>query len=371
MEFTKKKMNKLFKLLIFILIVEILLGYLIYIRNSSLKSGHYISSAITTWVKLNRKIKNIKKIDFTETKEINNLECNNIFNQNINLNIAGFNSFRKKIPFQTSLEFLNTFDSSKDYLIVILGNSETFGEYTDQQSRLHSVIQNKLRNKINLYIDSNKKINNGKVFVFNLSSIGGMMSDHLTELLNFSDIYMPDLAIFYTGGNEIKLNEMYSDVIKKEFYSTKSNKFYSFDKFFNSTLNYDYGEFEKCLNKIDFVNKENFIKNNLISNVDNHIKDIFFKINNTLSKKSINFLFYIQPFNKSKDQKNSRNINYKLIKNIFIENKNFNNLNLSNENLKLDYVDIFHTRNFNQISEIILEDIWKDYKNDIQKKITN
>ena len=192
MEFTKKKMNKLFKLLIFILIVEILLGYLIYIRNSSLMSGHYISSTITAWVKLNRKIKNIKKIDFTEIKEINNLikeinnlDCNNIFNQNINLNIAGFNSFRKKIPFQTSLEFLNTFDSSKDYLIVILGNSETFGFYTDQQSRLHSVIQNKLRNKINLYIDSNKEINNGKVFVVNLSSLGGMMSDHLTELLNF------------------------------------------------------------------------------------------------------------------------------------------------------------------------------------------
>ena len=58
MEFTKKKMNKLFKLLIFILIVEISLGYLIYIKNSSLKSGHYISSIITAWVKLNRKIEN-------------------------------------------------------------------------------------------------------------------------------------------------------------------------------------------------------------------------------------------------------------------------------------------------------------------------
>ena len=46
-----------------------------------------------------------------------------------------------------------------------------------------------------------------------------MISDHLTKLLTFSDIYKPDLAVFYTGGNEIKLNELYSDIIEKEFYS--------------------------------------------------------------------------------------------------------------------------------------------------------
>ena len=365
MEFTKKKMNKLFKLLIFILIVEISLGYLIYIKNSSLKSGHYISSIITAWVKLNRKIENITiptQEEQTESKEINNLDCNNIFNQSINFDIAGFNSYRKKISLQTNLDFLNSFDSSKDYLIVILGNSETYGVFIDQQSRLHSVIQNKLRNKINLYIDNNKKINNGKVFVVNLSIIGGMIGDHLTELLNFSDIYKPDLAIFYTGGNEIRLKEIYSDVIQKESYSTKFNKFYSFK---------DHREFELCLNKIDFVNKENFYKNNLLSNVDDYIKKIFFKINDTLLTKSINFLFYIQPFKKLEHAIKERNINQNKIENIFIKNKNFINLNLRNENLKLDYVDALHTRNVDQISEIILEDIWKDYKNDIQKKITN
>ena len=383
MEFTKKKMNKLFKLLIFILIVEISLGYLIYIKNSSLKSGHYISSIITAWVKLNRKIENItiptqeeqtesKEInkEQTESKEINNLDCNNIFNQSINLSIAGFNSYRKKISLQTNLDFLNSFDSSKDYLIVILGNSETYGAFIDQQSRLHSVIQNKLRNKINLYIDNNKKINNGKVFVVNLSIMGGMIGDHLTELLNFSDIYKPDLAIFYTGGNEIKLKEIYSDVIQKESYSTKFNKFYSFKDPFDDLIP-AYREFELCLNKIDFINKENFNQNNLISNVDDYIKKIFFKINDTLLAKSINFLFYIQPFDKLEHKIKQRNINQNKIENIFIKNKNFINLNLRNENLKLDYVDAFHTRNVDQISEIILEDIWKDYKNDIQKKITN
>ena len=48
-----------------------------------------------------------------------------------------------------------------------MGNSETYGAFTtDEQSRLHSVIQNKLRNKINLYIDDNKKNNNGHYYFF-------------------------------------------------------------------------------------------------------------------------------------------------------------------------------------------------------------
>lgn len=359
-------MNKIFKFLVFILIVEILLGYVIYIRNSTLESGHYISSTIKAWVKLKKKIRDIKKTNIKKGKEIVNIDCSNIVNQNITFNIAGFNLFRNKIPFQTNLQFLNSFDSNKDYLILILGNSETYGSFMDEQSRLHSTIQNKLRNKINLYIDDNKKTKNGKVYVVNLSRIAGMMNDHLTKLLTFSEIYKPDLVIFYTGGNEIKFNEYFNGVLKKEFYSTKLNKFYSID---NWDLKYE--EFVKCSNKIDFIHKKNFTENKLTSNVDNYIRDIFFKINNTLSKKSINFLFYIQPFKEFDHETQSHSINHKKIANISIKNKNFINLNLNNENLKLDYVDSFHTRSSDQISDLILKDIWKNYKNDIQKKITN
>jgi hypothetical protein len=360
-------MNKIFKFLVFILIVEILLGYALYIRNSTLESGHYISSTIKAWVKLKRKITEIKNTNITEVKKTANMDCSNVSNQNITFNIAGFNSFRNKLQFQTNLQFLNSFDSNKDYLIVIMGNSETYGAFTtDEQSRLHSAIQNKLRNKINLYIDDNKKNNNGQVYVVNLSNINGMISDHLTKLLTFSDIYKPDLAVFYTGGNEIKLNELYSDIIEKEFYSIKLNKFYSIKNF-----GFKDEELEKCLNKVDFINKKSFTESKLTSNVDNYIKDIFFKINKTLSKKSINFLFYIQPFKETEHKIQSRSINHKKIVNISIKNKNFINLNLINENLKLDYVDSFHTRSSDQISDLILKDIWKNYKDDIQKKITN
>ena len=359
-------MNKIFKFLVFILIVEILLGYVIYIRNSTLESGHYISSTIKAWAKLKKKIRDIKKPNIKKSEEIVKADCSNIVNQNITFNIAGFNLFRNKIPFQTNLQFLNSFDSDKDYLILILGNSETYGGFMDEQSRLHSTIQNKLRNKINLHIDDNKKTKNGKVYVVNLSRIGGMINDHLTELLTFSQIYKPDLAIFYTGGNEIQFNEYFNAVLKKEFYSAKLNNFYSLDNW-----DHKYEEFAKCLNNIDFIHKKNFTENKLTSNVDNYIRDIFFKINKTLTKKSINFLFYIQPFKEFDHETQSRSINHKKIVKISIKNKNFINLNLNNENLELDYVDSFHTRSSDQISDLILKDIWKNYKDDIQKKITN
>ena len=45
MVFIKKKMmNKLFKILVFVLAIEIILGYLIYLNNSKLISGHYVSA---------------------------------------------------------------------------------------------------------------------------------------------------------------------------------------------------------------------------------------------------------------------------------------------------------------------------------------
>ena len=216
-------MNKIFKFFIFCLIVEILLGYIIYIKSSTLETGHYISSTIIVYEKLTRKLKNIisfkndseieenlkkKKelIDNNHEKKVTKFNCNSLNDKNITANIAGFNTYRQKIIFQSNFDFLNSFNSKKDYLVLILGNSETFGNLLkNQNNRIHSVIQKKLKNKINFYLDKKNKTQKGKIFVVNISRLGGMISDHLTEFLNFSNIYSPDLAIFYTGGNEIDL----------------------------------------------------------------------------------------------------------------------------------------------------------------------
>ena len=362
MEFLKKKMNKIFKLLIFVLLVEITLGYLIYIKNTRLISGYFMSSTVRALVKVNKSFRSFTDRDIKKDIEINLTNCEYSINKNVIFNIAGFNSYRKKIPFQTNLKFINSFDQNKDYLILILGNSEVFGDLIeDKEGGIHVDIQNKLMNKINLTNEDNLEINKGKIFVVNISQPGGMMADHLTDLLNFSEIYSPDLAIFYTGGNELKLTGYYKQILQKEFYSEANNKFYSYD-----TNKFDQKEFENCLNRNNFVTRENIVKSNFLLNVEDHIKDVFEKIDNNLTKKSINYLFYIQPINNTI----APLPNHKKMKNISIPNKNFINLNLD-KNLKLDFIDLFHTKNFEQTSSLITNDIWKVYKNDIQKKISS
>ena len=214
--------NKLFKILVFVLAIEIILGYGIYLKNSSLISGYYVSSSLRFIDKIIKlaeptidEYKGKKKI-----REIKLIDCKKINEKNQILNISGFNSYRKPIRFQSNLNFLNTFDQEKDFLILIVGNSETFGWYQKDGDRLHSMLQKKLR----------KKINTKDIFVLNLSYAGGMISDHLTDTLNFSEIYHPDLVIFYTGGNELHLEQTYKDILDNYSLNMENLKLYSFEK---------------------------------------------------------------------------------------------------------------------------------------------
>ena len=60
-------MNKLFKILVFVLAIEIILGYLIYLNNSKLISGHYVSANLKGLDKIISSINKTKKK--TETNE--------------------------------------------------------------------------------------------------------------------------------------------------------------------------------------------------------------------------------------------------------------------------------------------------------------
>ena len=135
-------MNKIFKILIFILAIEIFIGYLYYLKNSTIVTGHYVSSSLRAIDRvsniLNKKIflkKDTSEIDDKSKKEdedktsviLNNKSaCDIYLNQNQHLNISGINWLRKPKDFQSNIDFLNSFDENKDFLILIAGNSETF-----------------------------------------------------------------------------------------------------------------------------------------------------------------------------------------------------------------------------------------------------
>ena len=373
-------MNKIFKILIFILAIEILLGYAFYFKDSSLISGHYVSSSLRLIDKVFRSIKPMTE-DFNEKKstednlendsmtqkdtpkKINQNECQQYEKKNQILSVSGFNSFRKPIKFQTELNFVNTFDYDKDFLILLVGNSETFGWYQKDDDRLHVTLQKKLRNKIN----------SNKIHVLNLSYSGGIISDHLTDVLNFSEIYRPDLVIFYTGGNELDLDSIYKDILKNYSLNKKNFKLYSFEKkneysssevLFPNTL-------QKCLADNLFLNEEKFKLSSSIVDVTKYIEENFEKINSTLTNKSIDFMFYIQPFNKQEPRSESTQKNYDKITSLSIPSKNFKNLNLLDKDLNINYLDLFHTKDSKNISNYLMDDILLNFKELIDKKVIN
>ena len=123
-------MNKLFNILVFILIVEIILGYTNYLRDSSVVTGHYVSSIANivnkSFVYFNKnqieqariqeakrlkenlaKDKIRKALDEIKKLEQNKGECKNYLGENLNLKISGISSLRNSCDFQTDLTCLN------------------------------------------------------------------------------------------------------------------------------------------------------------------------------------------------------------------------------------------------------------------------
>jgi hypothetical protein len=388
-------MNKIFKFLFFILFLEIFLGYVIYLKNSTLVSGHYVSSTIKQLEKIsifidkkkpkkkedslvkqkNEKedtlVKQKKEIEDTLVKEQKKntllkqpkVECSIYFKENQHIDISGITSFKQPMSFQSTLNFLNLYDEKKDFLILIMGNSETLGNFIhNSNNRLHILLQDKLRDKFK----------SKNIFTVNLGSPGGVISDHLRHLLSFSEIYKPDLVIFYTGGNELVLTDWYEQIVKNYAISKKNFNSYKF-KTNNNNL-------QICLDEDLYLTKSNFDKDEPILDIERHIKFHFENIKKILENKSIEFLFYIQPFNKKEDLSNLTKINYPKIANLDIKHEKFINLNIKDKKFinlnifdlstEIEYVDLFHTIDAKKVSEKISKNIIDIHKENILKKIS-
>ena len=369
-------MNKLFKFLVLILIVEISLGYLIYLKNSTVLSGHYVSSTIKAINKIiniyeiqkikQQKEDSVKQFNENNVKQLKKDKdflnvpeyCETYLNKNQHIKVSGIESLRRKIDLQSDLEFLNSFNENEHYLIVIIGNSEALGSHQNFEQRVHNLLQKKLR----------EKIKTKKLFVINASYHGGMISDHLRDILLFSLIYKPDLTIFYSGGNELIMTDKYEKILNKEIINQSNNTVFNF--FENDLISPN--NIRYCLNKSKYLTKENFQREISILDLEKYITFHFKKIQKTLKQKSIDFIFYIQPLNPTPPPLNDPKYeNFNKIININIDDDKYVNLNLEKKSKKFEFVDLFHTNNAEQISKIFLERIILDYEKKILKKINN
>jgi hypothetical protein len=372
-------MKSLIKLLILIVVLEIILGYALYLRDSPRISGHYISSTLRVLDKLipDKKLKETKgkfeeeeltaqmeqiaEEELTaqmeqiaeeerkaeEKRKLEEANCEEYINLNRELTIADMSYHRGPMRFQTSNYNLNISDFSNKYIIVIAGNSEALGNLQKKQERLHSKLEEKLKNKFK----------SDNIIVFNLSDYGFFLNGQLHSLQNFSKIYNPDLVIFYTGGNEMRLHKYVEDMVSKGFYLNLDNGYwYKFRE--------DNKIYQKCLNNKIFLTQLNFHKKRDSIDISRYINNGFLKIKKYFSNINTNFIVYLHPLNKEEEEVQKM---MKELQDIKILDKRF--FNLSNEDLNLEFGDTFHTTDSNIMANKILEDIILNHEQKIINKI--
>ena len=105
-------MKSLIKLLILIVVLEIILGYALYLRDSPRMTGNYISSTLHVLDKLipDKKLKEKKGKFGAERRKLEEAECEEYINLNHELTIADMRYHRSSIKLQTSIDNLNTSD---------------------------------------------------------------------------------------------------------------------------------------------------------------------------------------------------------------------------------------------------------------------
>lgn len=341
----KSFIKLLILILILIVVLEIILGYALYLRDSPRMTGHYISSTLHVIDKLTGKFGAERK-EVEEKRKLEEAKCEEYINLNRELTIADMRYHRGSIKLQTSIDNLNTSDFSNKYIIVIVGNSETYGVNQRIQKRLHVRLEEKLKNKFK----------SDNIIVFNLSDHGFFLNDQLHAIQNFSKIYNPDLVIFYTGGNERHLYKYYENMVNKNISLNLDNEYW-YEFFQKNKIP------QQCLNNKIFLTQLNFHKKHDYLDISRYINNGFLKIKKYFSNINTNFIFYIHPLNTEEfDQ-----VMLQVFQDIKIPDKRF--LNLSNEDFNLEFVDTFHTSDSNIMANKILEDIVLNHEQKIINKI--
>ena len=303
-------MKILLRALIILLIFEVTLGYIIYLRNSSRLTGNYISSTIAFIDKLGNYFKMRDITDDSIKGDLSVLNCKEDLKDNQVFQIADVNFYRRAIKFQSKTSFLNNKNLSNKYLILISGNSEAYGAFQNKQKRIHTLLEDKLKEN---FVTQN-------IFVVNIADLGQLINDSLKSTISFSKLYNPDLVIFYTGGNETRISRFYKNMTDNdESLNIKNQHWYA-------SLDNRSSTYQQCLNENIFLTKNNYHIDHDALNIKNYIKNGYSKIKNSLDIKSIDFIFYIHPFNNELTGDELEKSNIKKLKSIDIKDTSFVNL---------------------------------------------
>ena len=147
--------KKISSLLALVLIVEIILGYWIFIKESKVETGRYDSSIIRGLQKIDRKVfdgaifnSNIYETD--AQAYIDPCQSVNFLTPSV-VHASNNGTFEYQLQFHESNLNDIVKNRDKNYIILMLGNSELHGGCCHEGLKISSELQEKLRN----YFDMN------------------------------------------------------------------------------------------------------------------------------------------------------------------------------------------------------------------------
>jgi len=341
-------------LLAFFLLTEISLGYWIFIKESKVDTGRYNSSIIRAAQSLDKKIFDgaIFNSNLPSLHPDTYIEpC-----QTVNFSTASAPTINTQGAFEYQLQFhesnLNDIVKNRDknYIILMLGNSELHGGCCHEGLKISSELQEKLRN----YFDMNN------LYVVNAGGPGLLLNDEIKIYHELKNILKPDLVIQHTGTNDA----IYFDEISRNAAKRNLNYQQAFKKFakypINITLDSPFSA--GCFLPKDNREIETIFQESFMYDLQSFAKN--------LEKEDVGHIIGIQGYDEQVDLANSYLPQGHLItvlKKIDLQDAHF--INFNSFNSAFSWFNLNHTtkESASEISNIYFKEIILHYDNDLSK----
>ena len=341
-------------LLAFFLLTEIALGYWIFIKESKVETGRYDSSIIRGLQKIDRKVFDgaIFNSNIYETDAQAYIDpCQAVnFSTPSMVDASNNGTFEYQLQFHESTLNDIVKNRDKNYIILMLGNSELHGGCCHEGLKISSELQDRLRNHFGT----------NNLYVVNAGAPGLLLKDEIKVYHEVNDILNPNLVIQHTGTNDaVYFDEISRNAERRNFYYQQAfKKFAKYPK--NITLDSPFSA--GCFLPKDNREIEKIFQESFLHDLQSFAKN--------LKKQKVNHIIGIQGYDEKVDIDNSYippGHLIKVLQKIKVQDAHFVNFNEFNS--QFSWFNLNHTtkESASEISNIYFKEIILHYDNDLSK----
>jgi len=346
--------KKISSLLALVLIVEIILGYWIFIKESKVETGRYDSSIFRGLQKIDRRVFDGAIFDsniyeFDSQAYIDPCQAVNFSTPSV-VHASNNGTFEYQVQFHESNLTDIVKAKDKNYIILMLGNSELHGGCCHDGLKISSKLQDMLRS----HFESNN------LYVVNAGAPGFLLKDEIKVYHEVKDILNPNLVIQHTGTNDaVYFNEISRDAEKRNFYYQKAfKKFAKHPK--NITLDSPFSA--GCFLPKDDREIEKIFYESFLFDLQSFAKN--------LKKQKVNHIIGIQGYDEKVDIDRSHippGHLIKVLQKIKVQDTHF--INFNEFNSQFSWVNVNHTtrESASEIANIYFKKIIQQYDGELSK----